>query len=72
MIYAEMFESEGKLENLEGFASVNGATFYGLPQNSEKITLEKGETAVPKNYDFGDQQVVPLKAGNTIGWRLAK
>lgn len=40
-LYAQVFEEEGKLENLEKFASLNGPAFYGLPPNEEKITLEK-------------------------------
>ncbi len=40
-LYAQVFDEEGKLENFEAFASVNGAKFYGLPVNEEKITLKK-------------------------------
>src|SRR6201996_664251 len=40
-LYAEAFESIGAMAKLEGFASHYGADFYGLPRNTEKITLIK-------------------------------
>jgi len=69
-LYAEAFEQAGALERLEGFASRHGADFYGLPRNTERITLEKVPWEVPPSYAFGDDRVVPLRAGETIGWRL--
>jgi dihydroorotase len=69
-LYAEAFEREGALERLEGFASFFGADFYGLPRNSDQITLEKQSWEVPSEYDFGKHKVVPLRAGEQITWRL--
>ncbi|MET0051761.1 MAG: dihydroorotase [Candidatus Thiodiazotropha sp.] len=69
-LYAEVFEQANALDRLEGFASFHGADFYGLPRNREKITLEKQDWKVPDSYPFGTERVVPLKAGQTIGWRL--
>jgi dihydroorotase len=70
-LYAEAFEAAGALDKLEGFASHFGADFYGLPRNKGKVKLEKAEWQVPTEYPFGDGTVVPLRAGQTIGWRLA-
>ncbi len=70
-LYAEAFEQAGALDKLEGFASHHGADFYGLPRNSDTITLKKEPWEVPANYPFGDEVVVPFRAGESIRWRLA-
>jgi dihydroorotase len=70
-LYAEVFDGAGALDRLEGFASHHGADFYGLPRNAGKVTLEKVEWQVPEEYPFGADTVVPLRAGQAIGWRLA-
>ncbi len=69
-LYAEAFDAIGALPRLEGFASVFGADFYGLPRNEERITLVKDAWDVPASYPFGDAELVPLRAGERIGWRL--
>ncbi len=70
-LYAEAFEKAGALDRLEGFASRFGPQFYGLPLNSETITLEKTGWTVPPVLPLGDAELVPLRAGEQIGWRLA-
>jgi dihydroorotase len=70
-LYAEAFESAGALDKLEGFASHHGADFYGLPRNTGKVTLEKRAWKVPATYPFGDEVVVPMRAGQSISWRMA-
>lgn len=71
-LYAEAFDQAGALDNLEGFASLNGPAFYGLPPNSERITLVKDSWEVPAAYDYpGDDVLVPLRAGERVTWRLA-
>ncbi|MGR5362998.1 dihydroorotase [Vibrio mediterranei] len=69
-LYAEVFEQEGKLENLEAFASHNGPDFYGLPRNSDTITLEKSEWNVPETMPFGNDIVVPIRGGETVNWQV--
>jgi dihydroorotase len=69
-LYAEVFELEGKLENLESFASHNGPDFYGLPRNSDTVTLTKEEWAVAESMPFGQDIVVPIRAGETIDWSV--
>lgn len=78
-LYAEAFEALGALSRLEGFAAEFGADFYGLPRNQETVTLVKEPWEVPAHYPFGSTQpggpmaqLVPLRAGERIGWRLAK
>ena len=70
-LYAEVFAAAGALERLEGFASVHGAHFYGLPRNGGTITLVPEAWEVPASYPFGTEQLVPLRAGERIAWRLA-
>jgi dihydroorotase len=70
-LYAEAFEEARALDKLEGFASHFGADFYGLPRNKGKVTLERLEWEVPREYPFGEQTVVPMRAGQTLGWRFA-
>lgn len=69
-LYAEAFEQAGALDKLEGFASYFGADFYRLPRNKDHITLRKDSWTVPETYPFGDSQLVPLRAGETVAWRL--
>jgi len=69
-LYAEVFETEGCLDRLEQFASINGAKFYGLPQNQGAITLEKRDWRVPASLPFADTELVPLRAGELCHWKL--
>nr|WP_093192139.1 dihydroorotase [Thiocapsa sp. KS1] len=69
-LYAEVFEQVGALERLEGFASHQGADFYGLPRNTDTIRLSREPWTVPASYPFGTSQVVPLRAGESVAWRL--
>ena len=70
-LYAEAFERAGALDRLEAFASHFGADFYGLPRNTGTVKLEKRAWRVPKELELGDATVVPLRAGESIGWRLS-
>jgi len=69
-LYAAAFEEAGALDKLEGFASVFGAQFYGLPLNNSNITLAREEWRVPERLKFGSEDLVPLRAGETIPWKL--
>lgn len=70
-LYAEAFEAAGALDKLEAFASLNGPGFYGLPANSDTITLVKDAWTVPATLAYGDDTLVPLRAGEVIGWKMA-
>jgi len=70
-LYAEMFEQLGALDKLEGFASNNGADFYGLPRNNSTITLVKSPWQVPEKVTLADgSEMVPFYAGQTLQWKL--
>lgn len=69
-LYAEAFEEAGKLDKLEGFASHFGADFYDLPRNSDTITLVRQDWQVPDHLPLGQTQLVPLRAGETLRWKL--
>ena len=71
-LYAEAFESAGALARLEAFASERGADFYRLARNTGRITLVKASWEVPRSYPFGTEELVPLRAGEHIGWRLSE
>jgi dihydroorotase len=68
--YASVFEEDGALDRLEAFASVNGATFYGLPLNEGTVTLERIDDAVPDKVEHGAIELVPFHAGERLGWRM--
>ncbi|MFW2176861.1 MULTISPECIES: dihydroorotase [unclassified Moraxella] len=70
-LYAQAFDSVGKLDKLEGFASLHGAKFYGLPVNSDKVTLVRDPWQVPDSYGYlGDKTITPLQAGQMIDWKV--
>jgi dihydroorotase len=69
-LYAEVFDAAGRLDRLEAFASERGADFYGVPRNQGFMTLVREEWPVPTSYAFGGDELVPLRGGGTIGWRL--
>jgi dihydroorotase len=70
-LYAEAFEDAGAIDALEGFASHHGADFYGRPRNEGKVKLVREEWRVPSAYAFGEAEVVPLRAGDHVRWRVA-
>jgi dihydroorotase len=70
-LYAEAFALAGALERLEAFAAFHGPDFYGLPRNSDTITLLPEPWNVPAHYPFAGGELVALRAGGQIGWRLA-
>ncbi len=70
-LYAEVFEEARALARLEAFASRHGPDFYRLPRNQERITLIKEPWQVPSTMAAGFDVLVPLRAGETVAWRLA-
>jgi dihydroorotase len=71
-LYAEAFDEAGALDRLETFASWNGADFYGLPRNTDTITLERKAVRICEEITFGDDALVPFRAGEAVGWRLTQ
>ncbi|MEX3908033.1 dihydroorotase, partial [Paraburkholderia sp. BR14319] len=70
-LYAEAFDNAGALDKLEGFASFYGADFYGLPRATETVALRRESWTLPAEVEAGGTPVVPLRGGETIGWKLA-
>ena len=71
-LYAEAFEAAGALDKLEAFAAFHGADFYGLPRNTGSVTLRQETWTVPETVPYIDESgIVPLRAGETLRWKLA-
>ncbi len=69
-LYAQAFDAAGALDKLEGFASFHGADFYGLPRNTDRITLRRAPWQVPEGYPYGEATLKPLGGGETLDWKL--
>ena len=69
-LYAIAFDEADALGRLEGFASEFGAKFYGLPPNQGTVTLARKDWTVPQRLKFGEAELVPLRAGETLPWKL--
>ena len=70
-LYATAFEEVGALDKLEGFASLYGPRFYGLPVNEDRVRLVREPWEVPARLPFGAGELVPLRAGERLAWKLA-
>ncbi len=68
--YAAVFDEEGALDRLEGFASEHGPNFYGLPLNEDKVTLARSSSVIPGNLAAAGSQLVPFHAGADLNWRI--
>lgn len=69
-MYAEVFDAASALDQLEAFASFNGADFYGLPRNQGRITLRRESWTPPESFAFGEAQLKPLRSGESLPWRM--
>jgi dihydroorotase len=69
-LYAEAFDNAGALDKLEGFASVHGPAFYGLPRNAGTVTLRRESWTPPDSFAFGEAQLKPLRSGEALSWRM--
>ncbi|HEU0229238.1 MAG TPA: dihydroorotase [Burkholderiaceae bacterium] len=70
-LYASAFDSVGRLDRLEAFASLNGPAFYGLPVNTGSLTLVRSALDIPRELAVGESAVVPLAAGESLPWSVA-
>lgn len=68
--YAEIFDHANALHMLEAFASINGANFYGLAINTDKITLSRQQTDIAASIPFGDELCIPFRSGGKLEWRI--
>jgi len=69
-LYAEAFDNAGALDKLEGFASLHGPAFHGLPRNTGTVTLRKETWTLPETVPFGEAQLKPLRGGETLAWKV--
>ena len=69
-MYVEAFDEADALDRFEAFASFNGPDFYGLPRNTQTITLKRSEWKLPDEFPFADETIVPLRAGEMLRWKL--
>ena len=70
--YAQVFDSEKSLDKLEGFASLHGARFYGLPANQSTITLSRKDQCIPGNILISEhEEIIPLMANETLQWSVS-
>ncbi|MBY4898942.1 dihydroorotase [Cupriavidus sp. AU9028] len=70
-LYAEAFDAAGALDKLEAFASFHGPAFYGLPRNTGTLTLRREDWELPASLPYGEAELVPLRAGETLRWKAA-
>ena len=69
-LYASVFDAMDSLDTLEQFAGRSGAQFYGLPLNTEKISLRREEWQIPDVINFAGATLVPFRAGKSCRWKL--
>ncbi len=69
-LYAEAFEAGGDLTHFEAFMSCNGADFYRLPHNRERIRIVRRDWRMPAALPCPAGELVPCRAGETLRWKL--
>jgi dihydroorotase len=69
-LYAEVFDTAGELDRLEAFASHYGPDFYGLPRNTDTLSLEKRAWQVPSSFPYLDEEIVPFMAEERLAWAM--
>ncbi|MXX07540.1 MAG: dihydroorotase [Gammaproteobacteria bacterium] len=70
-LYAEVFEEENALDRLEAFAAFHGPDFYGMERNSTRVELVRESWTAPARFAFGGDEVVPIRAGERVRWKLS-
>ena len=70
-LYAEIFDQENAISNLEVFSSINGPKFYNFPVNDSKIKLEKKEWMVPEISSYKEIKVMNFYANKKINWKVS-
>ncbi|MDE0478124.1 MAG: dihydroorotase [Gammaproteobacteria bacterium] len=70
-LYAEVFEEENALDRLEAFAAFHGPDFYGMERNSTRVELVRESWTAPARFAFGCDEVVPIRAGERVRWKLS-
>ena len=65
--YLKAFDEDDALDRFEAFASLNGAAFYGLAPNEERVTLKRTKVRVEDRV----ADLVPFLGGEILGWQIA-
>lgn len=63
---AALFDKHDRLDNLQSFVNTNACDIYNITPPKKQITLEKRPFIVPAKYG----EVVPMFAGEEMGWRV--
>jgi dihydroorotase len=69
-LYATAFEAAGALDKLNAFASEHATAFYGFTKPAGTVTLQKTEWTIPASVDVAGTTIVPLAAGDSLGWQM--
>jgi len=71
-LLAHVFEEEGALDRLAGFAALHGPAFYGLPVNTATMTLEKRAEpcAWPEKITSEAGPVTVFNPGFPVHWHV--
>ncbi len=67
---AQLFADYKALAHLQGFVSGNACKLYGLSPVEKQVVLQDSPMEVPAIYREGQQEVVPMQAGEPIGWSI--
>lgn len=71
-VLTQLFEENGKLDNLNAFISLNAQKIYDLKPLGKEVVLVKKDFIVPKEYSYRNEKVVPLFEGQTLSWSIDK
>ncbi len=71
-LYAQVFDAADQLDRLEAFGSHFGPDFYGLPRNTDTLSLERRPWRVPSSYPYLDEEIVPFMANERLAWTMVE
>ena len=69
-MYTQLFDNLNKLTKLNAFLAFFGADFYQLPRNTSELHLKKVSQVIPHHLPLGNEQVVPVAAGDSLEWSI--
>ncbi len=69
-VLTQLFNDNNCLENLNKFVSLNAQKIYGINPPKKDIKLIKKDFIVPLLYEYKNEQVVPMYAGETLPWSI--
>ena len=69
-VLTELFEKHNALDKLNAFVSLNAQKIYNLNLEKKTIKLVKKDFVVPAIYEYKNENVVPMYAGETISWSI--